>query len=151
MFFHANCLCHINYASVVWGGAAETHLRRLNSLLKRGIRIILPNSSLSMLEKQSKLNILSLQSLLDFNKYLIMYKVKNNLAPLYLSDFLTPAISRYGSTNYILPRTRIDLFKTSFAFSGASLWNSLPDNIKTCSTLSTFKSSVRKHLMIKDF
>ena len=31
----------------------------------------------------------------------------------------------------VLPRTRIDLYKTTFAFSGSSVWNSLPPKMKT--------------------
>ena len=151
MFFHANTLCHVNYASVLWDGAANSHLMRLNSLLKRAAKIMLPDPTLSTLRKQKQLNILPLKLQLEFNKCLTVYKIQNKLAPPYLSAFLTPATRRYGSNNYVLPRTRIDLFKTSFAFSGASLWNSLPNNMKTGSSLSRFKYDLYNHLMQKEF
>ena len=41
-------------------------------------------------------------------------------APAYLSDFLHRAPARYWSNNYVLPRPRIDLFKTSLAFTAPS-------------------------------
>jgi hypothetical protein len=56
-------------------------------------------------------------------------------------------IKRYESDKYILPRTRIDLYKESFAFSGANVWNSLPLKIRRCNTLSLFKLSVKKYLL----
>jgi hypothetical protein len=147
MFFHAHCVCHVNYASVVWSCAAVTHQKRLNSLLRRAAKVILPDPYLSTYEKQVKLNILPLKKQLDFNKTILMYKVHNDLAPKYLSKLMIRASCRYGSNNYILPRTRIDLFKTSFAFSGASIWNSLPHNIKMCSSLSSFKCAIKKHFL----
>ena len=150
MFFYAHCLCHINYASVVWDSAASTHFKRLYSLFKRAMKIILPDPSLSTFEKQSQLDILPLQKMLHYNKCLLVYKVQNELAPEYLSQFLKPATNRYGSENYILPRTRIDLFKSSFAFSGASLWNSLPSNARSSNTLTGFKHVLYEHLMMPD-
>ena len=150
MFFHAHCLCHINYASVIWDSAASTHFKRLHSLFKRAIKIILPDPSLTTFEKQSKLNILPLQKMLQYNKCLLVYKVQNELAPEYLSQFLMSATNRYDSENYILPRTRIDLFKTSFAFSGASLWNTLPSYARTCSSFKIFKHALYEHFMMPD-
>ena len=150
MFFHAHCLCHINYASVVWDGAAPCHSKRLTSLYKRAINIILPDPSLSIDEKQIQLNILPLQKHLDFNKCVLVYKVQNELTPDYLSHFLMPATNRYGSDKYILPRTRIDLFKSSFAFSGATLWNSLPSSARMCSPLKRFKNTLYEHFMRPD-
>jgi hypothetical protein len=145
MFFHAHCISHINYASAVWSSAANNHHKKLNTLYKRAAKIILPDPSLSTSEKQAKLNIMPLQKQLEFNKMLLMFKIHHDLAPQYLKELLTRASSRYGSINYILPRTRIDMFKTSLTFSGTSLWNSLPSGLKTCSSISCFKSRLRKH------
>ena len=59
-----------------------------------------------------------------------MFKIHTGKAPPCLSDFLHRAPARYGSTsNYVLPRPRIDQFKTSFAFSGSSTWNTLPPKL----------------------
>jgi hypothetical protein len=66
MFFHAHCVCHVNYASVVWSCAAVTHQKRLNSLLRRAAKVILPDPYLSTYEKQVKLNILPLKKTIRF-------------------------------------------------------------------------------------
>ena len=52
--------------------------------------------------------------------------------------------SRASSRSVILPKPRIDLFKTSFSFTGVSLWNSIPAHITSCSTLISFKTQLRK-------
>ena len=145
IFFNAHCLSHINYASTLWSCAAQNHLIKLNSLYKRAAKIILPDKSLSTLEKQAALDILPLNKQLEFNKLTSVYKTRINLAPDYITNLLIPS-NRYNSINYLLPLTRIDLFKTSFSFSGALLWNSLPLSVKACSSLSNFKTKLRKYI-----
>ena len=146
IFFSAHCLSHINFASTVWSSAAENHLIKLNSLYKRAAKIILPDPLLSTLQKQAALDILPLDKQLDFNKLVAVFKTRINLAPDYVTNLLMESSNRYHSLNYLLPPTRIDLFKTSFSFSGAQLWNSLPQYLKLCSSLSSFKTKLRHYL-----
>ena len=145
IFFNAHCLSHINYASTVWSGAAQDHLKKLNSLYKRATKIILPDPLLSTLEKQASLDILPLNKHLEFNKIITVFKARNELAPDYIAKLLITSSSRYNFSKYLLPRTRIDMFKTSFSFSGAFLWNSLPLNIRSISSLSSFKTKLRNY------
>ena len=51
IFFQAHLLSHINYASTVWSGASEVHLKKLNSPHRRAAKLILPDQSLSTTEK----------------------------------------------------------------------------------------------------
>ena len=48
--------------------------------------------------------------------------------------------------NLHVPRPRLDLFKTSISFDGTSLWNSLPQNIKSCISLLCFKRNLHKNM-----
>ena len=145
VFFNAHCLSHINYASTVWSCAAQNHLVKLNSLYKRAIKIILPDKNLSTPEKQQVLDILPLNKQLEFHKLISVFKTRISLTPDYITKLLIKS-NRYNSINYLLPHTRIDLFKTSFSFSGALTWNSLPVSIKLSSTLSNFKTNLRHYL-----
>ena len=145
IFFQSHLLSHINYASTVWSGASEVHLKKLNSLHRRAAKLILPNQSLSTTEKLNKLNILPLDKQLNFNRCVTMFKIHTGKAPPYLSDFLHRAPARYGSNNYVLPRPRIDQLKTSFAFSGSSTWNTLSPKLNW-KHLCNFKINLRKFL-----
>ena len=147
-FFYAHCLSHINYASTVWSGAGDVHLKKLNSLHRRAAKIIVPSPFLSTSEKLLSANILPLKQQFELNIALLVYKTRYELAPQYLARLLSRADSRYESNNYILPRTRIDLYKTSFAFSGASVWNSLPVSVRSCTSLLSFKSSAKKYFLL---
>ena len=145
VFFNAHCVSHINYASTVWSSSAQNHLKKLNTLYKRGAKIILPDPTLSTQEKQSELDILPLNKQLEFNKLVSVFKTRFNLTPDYISNLFMKS-HRENSTNYLLPLARIDLFKTSFSFSGALLWNALPLNIKLCCSCSNFKTKLRQYL-----
>ena len=64
------------------------------------------------------LDILPLNKQLEFNKLISVFKTRINLAPDYVTNLLTKSnLSNFN--NCMLPTTRINLFKMSFAFSGA--------------------------------
>ena len=124
---------------------------RLNSLHRRGVKLILPDTTLTTDQKLKEMRIMSLQKQTEYNKGLFMYRVLSNEAPEYISNLYTYTPSRYSSSrnyNLSLPRPRIDIFKTSISFSGAYLWNNLPLTVRSCQSLSSFKRKPRAHLKV---
>ena len=77
-----------------------------------------------------------------------MYKCINNLAPAYLCNLFLPRIPSYDFRNakkkLLLPKPRTDYLKHSFSYSGAILWNNLPEEIRTSNSLAFFKRSYNK-------
>ena len=148
MFYNAHILSHINYASSLWDGAGELHLKKIDSLYRRAAKIIGRGMQISTEEKQKQLKMLPLKKQLLYNKSIIMYKVWNGDLPSYLTTVFRKATARYHSSNFILPLTRIDLFKRSLMFSGASCWNTLPSNVKNCKSLKSFRNNVYQYLFV---
>ena len=123
--------------------------KRLNSLHRRGIKLILPDTTLTTDQKLKEMRIMSLQKQPEYNKGLFMYRVLSNEAPEY--NLYTHTPSRYSSSrnyHFSLPRPRIDIFRTSISFSGAYLWNNLPLTVSSCQSLSSFKRKLRAHLEV---
>ena len=147
LFFHAHCLSYINYASTVWSGANETHLKRLNSLYRRAAKIILTEQPVPTTLKLKKLGLLTLQQHFEFNAAVLVFKTQTGSAPTYLDELLLKPPPRYGSNRYIVPRPRIDIYKSSFAFRGSSIWNSLPPNIKAACSVTAFKKNLRSYFL----
>ena len=66
----------------------------------------------------------------------IMYKVYNNLAPSYLQELfhmidvnlnnIASNLRSVVQNNFIVPKTKCNLFKFSLTFSGVIVWNSIP-------------------------
>ena len=131
------------------GLQGEVHLKKLNSLHRKAGKLIFPDPSLSTGQKMRALGILNLPQQLAYNKGIFMHKVLNNNSPNYLAQLFISHQSHYTNSrnNLYVPRTRLDLFKTSIyiSFAGASLWNSLPQNIKSCISLPCFKRNLHKY------
>ena len=73
-----------------------------------------------------------------------MYKTMHGRVPAYLSDIFAFFHSsenynlRQSNLNLELPKNRTEYYSSSFAFSGAKLWNSLPEHVKTAPSLRAF-------------
>ena len=71
----------------------------------------------------------------DKQKANLTYKCINNLAPAYLCNLFIPRTLNYnfrnGKKKLMLPKPRTDYLKRSFSYSGALLWNNLPEEIRT--------------------
>ena len=105
---------------------------------------LISDSSLPTDTKLRYLGILPLKEKLMFNKAVLVFKTYKNLAPQYLKQLFICSNIRASSRYITLPKPRIDLFKTSFSFSGASLWNTIPNQIQSCSSLTSFKTQLNK-------
>ena len=131
---------------------AKYTLKKLNSLHRRAGKLILPDPSLSTEQKMRALGILNLRQQLAYNKGIFMHKVLNNNSPNYLAQLFISHQSHYTNSrnNIHVPRPRLDLFETSISFAGASLWNFLPQNIKSCIFLPLFNLSLICLMTAKD-
>ena len=152
LFYHAHIQSHIDYASTVWDGCSEACIKRLNSLHRRAVKLILPKRSDSTEQRMRDLNRLPLRKHLVFNKGVFMRRVSCFTAPQYLADLFSPASSPYKTKrkSLFVPRPRIDIFKSSITYSGARLWNTFPEEVTQASSLSTFKARLYRHLKDSD-
>ena len=152
LFYDAHIRSHLCYASTVWDCCSDVHLKKLNSLQRRAVKLILPNPNLSTDEKLEQSGLLSLQRQLQYNRGVFMYKIWTQQTPSYLFEMFRPSMSQYGVSNKLLtvPLPRIDLYKSSLSFQGASMWNTLPIHIKAAPSLSCFKKRLYKYLISQD-
>ena len=65
------------------------------------------------------------------SKCVLTQKVVHGKATWYLEDLMIPSERLHVHGNkQLLPRTKIDIFKTSLSFSGSLAWNSLPHHLR---------------------
>ena len=129
--------------SVVWDGCGEVHLKK--SLHPRAGKLILLDPSLSTEQKMRSFGMLSLPQQLIYSKVVFMHNSLNhNDSPNYLAQVFISHQSHYTNSknNLYLPRPRLHLL----FFARASLWNSLPQNMKSCIFVSCFKHNLHKHM-----
>ena len=130
----------MNYVSNAWDGCACVHMKQLYSLHKRAVKFLIPISNLDYKQKCFALKLLPLDKQLLLNKRVLMQKVVHGKAPQYLKDLMIPSERLHVQGNkQLLPRTRIDIFKTNFSFSGSLAWNSLARHLRYPMESKTFK------------
>ena len=78
---------------------------------------------------------------------ILMYKVKNNMCPTYISTLFEQPAIKYELRNhdFTIPRfNTVSFGKHSLRYMGPKVWSSVPSNVKKASTLSSFKYNIRK-------
>ena len=78
------------------------------------------------------------------------YKMIKNNTPSYLYTLLPPSVHQVSErnlrtgSNFYIPRSRTTLHQNSFVPKTAKEWNSLPDHIKVCPSINTFKQYLKR-------
>ena len=148
MFYNAYVKPHFDYCNTVLSNTSSGNINKISKLQRRACKLILAQDYTDIQEALERLNILSFDQIIFLNKAKLMYKVHNNLAPVYLHELFQMRDINLDNTasnlrsvahkNYLLPQAKCNLYKGSFSYSGVVVWNSLPTNIKVASSLETF-------------
>ena len=77
LFYSAHILSHVNYASILWDGCSEVHLKTLNSLHCRTAKLILSDLPIPTDDELKTLKLLPLTKQLKYNRVVIMSKLCN--------------------------------------------------------------------------
>ena len=84
----------------------------------------------------------------------MMFKSLNGLAPVSLQDLFSERHTDYHLRDSFhklnLPKPRTNYLKRSFAYSGALLWNSLPEIIRAIRSIGQFKKEINRTLQTFD-
>ena len=141
-------LPYLSYSGLTWHFCKKTDSNKLERLNERGLRAVYndwraPYSELLIRAKMSSLYNRRLQDIA-----ILMFKVKNKLAPENISElFRVGNTERYSLRNsdFTLPRVNTICYgRHSLRFHGPFLWAKLPSDIRNCKTLKSFKSKVRR-------
>ena len=81
-----------------------------------------------------------------------MFIVHDNRCPVYLSESVQPVSSNQvrqrlrsaNSLDYIVPRTRTKFGDRVFSVAGPTVWNSLPESVRSAKTLASSKRKLQK-------
>jgi hypothetical protein len=149
-FYFSHIQSHTDYCSTVWDGCSADHLKKLNSLHRRSMKLISNKIFDQTDDLYRHLKLLPLKKHFLFNKAKLVHKILFKNAPSYLSKLLA-STSRHSDRLKVLelPLPRTNLFKTSFCFSGRLLWNSLPDYLKKIKIPNSFNKEILLYLSFR--
>jgi len=138
---------HFDYCGVVWDGLSQQLSDKLQKLQNH---TVITKSSFDT-SSRCLLNSLGWDNLSirrTKQKANLMYKCTFYLAPAYLCNLFAPRISNYdlrdAKGKLLFPKPRTDYLKRSCSYSGALLWNNLPEEVRTANSLDLFKRSIHR-------
>ena len=148
--------CHFDYACSFWYPGLSKFLReRLQVTQNKMVRFVLkldPKSHVGSEEFKS-LGWLPVSKRVDQVILNHIFRIRSGTSPEYMGERFTLASSIHNYSTrfrengcYLLPKVK-SFGKKSFAFTGCTLWNALPSNIKSVNSLTTFKTAVKSHLL----
>ena len=153
MLYYSLVYPYLYYGNIIWGSTYQTNLYRLKILQNRIIRII---TNLKYDAHTAplfyKYNILKLDQINILQMGLFMYSVNSKSTPTAFQDMFIKSsqIHSYStrqSNNFRSEQCRTNIKKFTVVCQGLNYWNSLPDDLKSKPTLSSFKSNLKKYLI----
>ncbi len=146
---------HLDYGDAVYDSASQTSNKRLQKPQTRAARLIMgsgPHTSRNLMF--NKLKWLSLQQRQDFHNCILVYKCRMGLASQYLCDIFTANNNNHSYNTRNATQLRATITRTAYYYHcfivfGLNLWNSLPNHIKECTSVSSFKQSLYNNMVTK--
>ena len=153
LFLKSYILPHFDYCDVVWFGCTKSESHRLESLLNFTCRTVLrrcKHSSASAARHNLGLSTLSSRRKLHLSQS--VFKCLSSHWPSYLSQLFSGPNSSHHTQSYSscqlnLLLTRSSFGQRSFSFIGASMWRSLPANIRETKDFRAFSTKCEEFLL----
>ena len=150
ILYHALATPYFTYCVSVWGCAPQYLMNRPFILQKRLIRIVAGASYLAHTNPLFiSLNILKLQDLYELRCLIFIFKVFKCDSNYYVIDFInTYQIAHDHDTRtqkIRLPAVSLLQYKHSVVYKSISLWNNLPNNIKSANNVISLKRLFTSH------
>ena len=149
-------LSRLDYCNGVLAGLPASQLNRLQSVLHAAARLIYGarrRDHVTPLLHQ--LHWLSIPERVEFKLCVLMYRCLHGIGPAYFSDDLKlvseissrQRLRSASTTSLVIPATRRStLGDRAFPVIGARLWNALPCDITSASSLSSFRRLLKTYL-----
>ena len=144
---HAFITSRLDYCNGLLYGLPDCLLNKLQRVQNACARLIFREQKFCHVTPLIyELHWLPIKYRIEFKILLITFKILNFLAPTYLLSLISLMLpSKYNLRNSI-DNLLLTLGDRSFTFAAPKLWNALPFDIRSASTVSIFKAKLKTHL-----
>ena len=149
-------LSQINYCISIWGSTNQTQLQRVQKLQNFAARVA--DGSIGKFDHITpiilELKWLTIEKQYKFSLGCIVWKIMNEKYPNWLLTMTRVSDITEGRTrqanDIFIPRVNLDVGMRAIGVRGPKLYNELPFPLKNISTIQTFKSKLKAHLITHD-
>ena len=149
---HAYITSRLDQNNSLLSGVPKYLIYRLQKVQNAAAKVILGGDRKDRVTDLLKeLHWLPLSQRHIFKTLVLVHKALNGIGPGYLKSLLAPKRCprelRSSSENLLdVPRTRVNYGDRAFSVAGPREWNDLPSDIRQCTSVESFKSSLKTHL-----
>ncbi|KAL4227059.1 hypothetical protein ACF0H5_015033 [Mactra antiquata] len=144
--FHTFILSNFNFCPLAWHFCSKSNTDKIEKVQERALRFVYDDYTSSYHFLLNKINMPSLQVRRMRTIAIETFKILNNLAPTVLTDLLIKKDNKYNfrySNVLQIPKVNSNKYgKNSFRFAAPTLWNTLPNEFRLCTSFGQFKSLV---------
>ena len=144
----------LDYANALLYGISNTSLERIQKVQNAAARIVTLTSNRDHITSVLyNLHWLAIKERIEYKILLITFKALSGLAPRYIIDLLCVYVPKRNlrsssDRKLVVPTYNLETYgRRSFRVSAPILWNSLPQNIRLCDSIETFKRELKTHLI----
>jgi hypothetical protein len=146
----------LEYGSIIYHNCTEAQSNRLESVQRKAA--VACTRAYNRTPTHALLDELGWETLKNRRKYnalVQLYKMNNGHSPVYLQSLLPPNPGNQGrypnrrNKDFTIPRVNTTKYQKSFLPATVKMWNNLEENVKTITTIASFKSALKKQLFRK--
>ena len=167
--YHALFYSHIVYGIHVWGNASDSHVKAIQILQNRVVRLITYNDTFPLIPGPLpaanplfyKLELLKIKEIFIFMVCIFIYKCLNTLSSLFEGWFIYShnihtyktrsnynIDSELSTSNLLVPLARTSNYGLKLMkVNGPKIWNTIPNDIRSALSLLSFKKLIKKYLI----
>ena len=137
------------YCPLLWMFHSKQINDRINSLQERALRVVYKDDSLTFEELLKKDHSFTTHERNLQSLAILMYKVKHNLCPAPIKEIFTLNSNERNfrderNGDWVIPKVRtVNYGLETIRYRGPITWNLLPNEIKSATTLESFKAKVK--------
>ena len=147
IIYKSSILPHLTYCHLVWHFCRASDSRKIERIQERALRAVFKSFSepYEELLKKAKLSSLLNRRLHDIA--VLIYKVKNGLAPSIINEIFIQTNTRYSLRNndFRIPRfDTVSYGKHTIRYLGPYIWSKLNVDLRSSPSINSFKMKIRK-------
>ena len=135
-----------DYCDIAWSSIGKTTCARLDKLHERASKLILPQS----MEPLKHLKWLPLAKRRDIHTTTMTFRCMSGKVPVSFKQYFKRNSYLYelrkNKNSLMIPRVKTEIARGSFYYSGAKLYNNLPNKVKMSLSMSALKEFHFKQL-----